>query len=170
MITIINSTNHHYIESYFHRKDVHIINTRELKIKHCSGCFSCWVKTPGVCIQQDDMPMILDTIMQSDLVIFLADIKMGLVDSELKKIHDKMIPLVLPYIRLIHGELHHEKRYDSYPDVALAIINNEELTEEVFTLNQRIYERFALNFHSKLVFTLKDQIDLKEIENEINNY
>jgi multimeric flavodoxin WrbA len=26
---------------------------RELKLAHCLGCFNCWVKTPGICVEND---------------------------------------------------------------------------------------------------------------------
>ena len=32
----------------------------ELDIHDCVGCFSCWNKTPGVCVFKDDMPGVLD--------------------------------------------------------------------------------------------------------------
>lgn len=35
--------------------EVDIVNLREKKIKNCLGCFTCWTKTPGRCIQKDDM-------------------------------------------------------------------------------------------------------------------
>ena len=26
---------------------------REMKLAHCLGCFGCWVKTPGMCVEDD---------------------------------------------------------------------------------------------------------------------
>jgi hypothetical protein len=33
--------------------DVEVVNLREKNIKNCIGCFTCWTKTPGKCLQKD---------------------------------------------------------------------------------------------------------------------
>jgi hypothetical protein len=33
--------------------EVEVVNLREKKIKNCIGCFTCWTKTPGKCLQKD---------------------------------------------------------------------------------------------------------------------
>jgi len=50
--------------------DVEIIELRKKKIRYCIGCFTCWTKTPGVCLHKDDMTgEILPKYLDSDLVI-----------------------------------------------------------------------------------------------------
>jgi multimeric flavodoxin WrbA len=34
---------------------VEVVQLRQKRIKNCIGCFTCWTKTPGICIQHDDM-------------------------------------------------------------------------------------------------------------------
>ena len=40
------------------------------KIHHCIGCFTCWLKTPGKCVFEDDMNPILEKFVDADLVIY----------------------------------------------------------------------------------------------------
>ena len=47
-----------------------LINITNLNINQCIGCFSCWLKTPGKCIYNDDMENILETIVKTDVLIF----------------------------------------------------------------------------------------------------
>lgn len=35
--------------------EVEVVDLRKKSIKQCIGCFTCWTKTPGVCIHKDDM-------------------------------------------------------------------------------------------------------------------
>jgi multimeric flavodoxin WrbA len=37
-----------------------------LQIKPCLGCFLCWVKTPGKCVQKDDLAAVLERFVQPD--------------------------------------------------------------------------------------------------------
>lgn len=88
---------------------------RDIKIKPCTGCFNCWIKTPGRCIHADAGPDILREILNSDTVILFTPVVFGGYSSELKKIADRFLPIVLPFFRKIHGETHHPPRYSKFP-------------------------------------------------------
>jgi hypothetical protein len=82
-----------------------------MDIKGCRGCFSCWVKTPGRCIIQDDEETILRAWTSADLVILLTPITFGGYAAELKKAMDRIIPVLLPFFIQIKGKAHHPQRY-----------------------------------------------------------
>ena len=52
------------------RADIETINISGENIKHCTGCYACWEKTPGVCCIADDMHNLLQKYIASDLVIW----------------------------------------------------------------------------------------------------
>lgn len=92
-----------------HRVTVHRLRDRSLK--GCTGCWSCWVKTPGRCIHRDAMDEILPSIISADLLLFAAPLSMGFVSALLKGACDRMIPLLHPYIEIVAEECHHQRRH-----------------------------------------------------------
>ncbi|MFC2090975.1 flavodoxin family protein [Bacteroidota bacterium] len=132
---------------------VSTVKLRHLNLNYCNGCWGCWVKTPGQCIIQDDMELIHRSFIQSDLVIFAAQMRMGFPSALLKKVHDRLIPLMHPYIELVNGECHHLMRYEKYPLWGLILEEEEKGDAEDIKMVSEIYERTALNIRSSLLFT-----------------
>lgn len=170
-ISIINTTSNVYTDKNFEKyHDYEIINTTELEIKFCAGCFGCWVKTPGECVQKDDMPSVLKSIINSDLVVYISEIKVGFLSSELKKINDKTIPLIHPYMTIFKDEIHHKPRYDKYPEIGLVLIQKEKISDEVFDIITNCFSRYAYNMRKELSFSIKDDKTLGGLKHEISNY
>lgn len=95
--------------------ETHLYTLRDERIRSCLGCFDCWVKTPGECVIKDINREISALTMQSDLLLMVTPVVFGGYSSELKKMLDHQIPLVMPFFQRIDGEIHHEKRYQQYP-------------------------------------------------------
>ena len=142
---------------------------RDMHIQYCCGCFGCWVKTPGKCIQDDDMPLLLKSIINSDLTVFISPINMGFVSSGIKRVNDKMIPLVHPYIGIFGGECHHFKRYDKYPKLGLILVDKKGYTQDVHETITAIYKRLAINLKTELAFSVMSQGSMEEIDYAINH-
>lgn len=132
---------------------VFIFKANEKKINYCTGCWSCWWKTPGICPQKDDMPEFYSNYMNSDLVLHFSPMKMGFISSLLKTINDRTIPLIHPFMTVVNGECHHKKRYEKYPKLGL-IVDPLDSDEEDLEITKELYQRMALNLKTELsVFT-----------------
>ncbi len=125
---------------------------RDMDLKCCTGCWSCWTKTPGRCAIKDDAEQIYPEIIDADLLVYASPIVCGFVTSRLKTIQDRLIPLILPYITFVHGEMHHVKRYPSYPAAACIFSLDDQSDTEDFEITSRMYRRFAINTWSDFLF------------------
>jgi len=141
---------------------------REQTIKFCTGCWSCWLKTPGECIFKDDSQAICRDYLNADFVLFASPIIMGFTSALLKKAQDKMIPLVHPYIEFVQGECHHKKRYPHYPKVGLLLHKSENADEEDIQIITTIFQRFVLNLRSEYCFTTTTDQAVEEVCDAIN--
>jgi multimeric flavodoxin WrbA len=118
----------------------------EVNIKSCIGCFKCWDTTPGLCIQKDEAQEVVQKIIQSDLVIFLTPLTFGGYSSELKKIIERMLGLLLPGTTIIKNETHHLKRYERYPSL-LAVGVTETQDDDEKQIFDTLIKRHSLNFY-----------------------
>jgi multimeric flavodoxin WrbA len=85
---------------------------RDLKVADCVECFGCWVKTPGQCVIDDAAREIAYKMPRSDLIIYVTPIVFGGYSYELKKVLDRQISGILPFMERFEGEVHHPQRYD----------------------------------------------------------
>lgn len=145
-----------HIDAITHQIDQHLqqsgwettlITLRNEDISYCMGCFDCWVKTPGQCIVNNSNRHISAETMQSDLLLFVTPVVFGGYSSEIKKMLDHQIPLVMPFFKRIDGEIHHVKRYETYPSYVGIGIQNTPNPAQAGIFRQLV-ERNAINLHS----------------------
>lgn len=120
---------------------------RELDIRHCIGCFGCWVRTPGVCVIDDVGRDVARATIQSDLVVWLTPVTFGGYSSQLKKALDRTLGLISPFFTKIDGEVHHKPRYERYPRV-LAVGVLPQADAESGRIFKTLVGRNAINFHA----------------------
>ncbi len=65
-----------------------IVTLNDLHMKPCMGCESCF--TQGACIQRDDLCLLEEKILESDLFIFAAPVYMHGMPGEVKNIIDRL--------------------------------------------------------------------------------
>lgn len=121
---------------------------REMKIHHCTGCFGCWVRTPGVCVIPDEGRDVAREAVRSDLLVFLCPVTFGGYSSELKKAVDRIVcPMLLPFFERVKGEVRHPPRYEKRPRL-LAVGVLPEADEESARIFSTLVARNALNLHT----------------------
>ncbi|HOU15816.1 MAG TPA: NAD(P)H-dependent oxidoreductase [Anaerolineae bacterium] len=140
---------------------VTVFTLRDLDIKFCTGCFGCWVKTPGECVAKDASHDVCRAVINGDFLLWAAPLRLGFPDATLKKMMDKSIPLIHPYFVVDHGEAHHRPRYEHYPRVGLLLEKEADTDAEDLRIVSDIFSRTALNMKSRLefAFTTEEPVD-----------
>jgi multimeric flavodoxin WrbA len=90
---------------------IQVFPLREMKLAHCLGCFNCWIKTPGMCVEADAGREIAKAVIQSDVAVLFTPVTFGGYSPELKKMVDHFVQLISPFFAMDHGEVHHPPRY-----------------------------------------------------------
>lgn len=119
----------------------------EIRIAPCTGCFGCWVKTPGTCVIDDPGREVAGAALRCDLLVFLTPVTFGGYSSELKKAVDRLIPLLSPFFVRIGDEIHHRPRYPEYPPIlGVGLLPAPDPEQE--RIFRTLVGRNAVNYHS----------------------
>ena len=162
------------IRSISELKNKHSISQfdiNNLTIHGCTGCWTCWVHDPGKCIFEDDMVAIYKSIVKADFLLFISSVKAGFIQSDIKKVIERMFALLLPHMTILNDELHHIPRYDNQPKIGLVIVGEEKHDNEQEEIFREYLYRLSLNFNKDKHYFLHYYNCAKEKEfvNEFNN-
>lgn len=105
--------------------EIETVNLYRKNIKPCVGCFSCWSKTQGHCVIQDDMQEIYPKIQAADIIIESFPLYFFGMPSQLKAMTDRCLPFMLPYMGNLVEDKNasfHELRDESMHEKRLVVI------------------------------------------------
>lgn len=138
------------------------VHLAQVELRHCSGCWSCWTRTPGRCAQRDDVPTILEGYLRADLVVFATPLRLGFVSALTKTLLDRLVPLFLPHIVLHEGECVHAGRYARYPRVG-CLLHRGDYDARDLEITTAFFERYALHFASDLALVADTERSVSEV-------
>jgi len=90
--------------------DVTALHANRLTIKPCLGEFACWMKTPGECIQKDDMRRLCSLLAQTDVWVFATPVYVDGVGGLMKNAMDRVLPLLTGLTEESDGHCRHPLR------------------------------------------------------------
>ena len=94
---------------------VEYFKLKDYDIKDCVGCYTCFTKTPGKCIFDDDMSTLRMKYREADLVVFASPLYIFSVTGILKRFLDRLLPIIKPY--MVINELGVTTHPDRYPEL-----------------------------------------------------
>ncbi len=126
------------------KKDIRIIRP-EGAIHSCTGCFGCWVRTPGQCIIPDGYERTGIELSRCEELILISRCYYGSVSPFVKTVQDRAISYLSPDFVYRKGEMHHKRRYENVILLS-AYFYGENITESEKALARKILEANADNY------------------------
>ena len=112
--------------------DVEVVDLRKKKIRQCIGCFTCWTRTPGVCIQKDDMSEeLFAKWMDAELIVYATPVYHWTINALIKTFIERTLPGTEPFFVKNGERWKHPVRHKHHRYVALAVAAFPE--DEVFS-------------------------------------
>jgi putative NADPH-quinone reductase len=108
---------------------VEVVDLRKKSIKHCIGCFTCWTKTPGVCIHKDDMTQeLFPKWRDAQLVVYATPLYHFTLNATMKAFIERTLPFLEPYLEDRGGETGHPARFKHPKVVFLSVAGFPEIS------------------------------------------
>jgi multimeric flavodoxin WrbA len=91
--------------------ETEIIFLKEKNIHPCQGCYTCFAKTPGVCVFKDDMPELMEKVKNSDILVYATPLYNYTMTALMKAFMERLIPLHDPHLVKRRGTYGLAQRY-----------------------------------------------------------
>jgi len=151
--------------------EVESIDLSKKDINHCLGCYTCWTKTPGKCVFQDDMADLLDKYLAADLIIWSFPLYYFGMPSKIKAFMDRLLPSVLPFMSATPGEQGHPPRYDlSHQKYVVISTCGFYHTENNYDGVVRQFDIMYKNDYTKILCTEGHLFKMPQLRGRIEEY
>ncbi|MGL5675621.1 MAG: hypothetical protein ACRDDX_04385 [Cellulosilyticaceae bacterium] len=129
----------------------------------CIGCFSCWLKTPGVCAIKDISTTISSHLVKDDVAIFITSLDYGCYSAPIKNVLNRSVPNILPFFSIVKGEVHHAKRYKKVaPHIIIAYNPSITPAEQETFRELSIANSINWSIAAPLIYFCKTSTDLED--------
>ena len=117
--------------------------------KFCTGCFGCWLKTPGRCVIPDAFQCMGEKLSKADELIIISKCSFGSYSSQVKNILDRSISYVSPFFVIRKGEMHHKLRYTNTLTIS-ALFYGKDISDAEKETAQSLVKANALNLNGQI--------------------
>jgi len=147
-----------------------IISLSDKKVGSCTGCYNCWIKSPGSCVIRDDQVMIYQKIAAATELVFVTRVKYGCYDVPMKIMIERCLPLFQAFLKIHKEETRHEHRQIEEKDfLVLAYGAENQAEKDIFSYlvernaNNMSFNSYKVSFveESLLEETLKKEVSLE---------
>lgn len=105
------------------------IHLREKVVRNCIGCYTCWTKTPGKCIHQDDMTNeLFPKWLEADMVVYATPLYHFTMNAAMKVFIERTLPVLEPFFVQHDGKTTHPLRKTMPQAVVLSVAGFPEST------------------------------------------
>ncbi|MFC1833430.1 flavodoxin family protein [Thermodesulfobacteriota bacterium] len=120
------------------------------KIERCIGCFTCYAKTPGRCIHQDDMPAVIERVRMADMMVLATPVYVDGMTSLAKSFIDRLVVFLDPHFMKTDKGLAHPLRWKFPGKLLLMSVCGYPGVHNFEPLLLHM-ERISRNFHSEFI-------------------
>jgi multimeric flavodoxin WrbA len=110
------------------KANVEMIELRKKRIQFCTGCYTCWTKTPGQCVLDDDMTRELyPKWLACDIAVYGTPLYNDGISAAMKAFIERTLPSYEPFLSRRKGRSYHPLR-GKHP--AIVILSVAGMVEE----------------------------------------
>ena len=117
-------------------------------IRPCTGCFGCWIKTPGRCVLPDPYRDMGAYLANSGELVLVSRCCFCGPGPFVQNVLDRCISYVHPYFVIKNGEMHHRQRYHHSYGLTVAFYGGA--TPEEQRTAQEWVQAMAVNLYGRV--------------------
>ena len=105
------------------------VDLRKKTVRNCVGCFTCWTKTPGVCVHMDDMSKeLFPKWLEADIAVYATPLYHFTMNAAMKAFVERTLPVLEPFFVQEGGRTRHPLRHKVPQAVVMSVAGFPEVS------------------------------------------